>query len=56
MQGMLCMDNTYLQFLTLLRAGLWGNPENEQIFHPDVDWSEVMCVAREQACLGITFQ
>lgn len=49
------LDKTYLQFLALLRAGLWGKQENEQIFHPHVDWIKVMRVAREQACLGITF-
>ena len=49
------LDKTYLQFLALLRAGLWGKLENEQIFQSAVDWGKIMHVASEQACLGIAF-
>lgn len=49
------MDKDISAFFTLLRAGLWGQLENEQIFQSDVDWSKLMHVAWEQTCLGIVF-
>ena len=48
-------SNSIQQFFSLLRAGLWGGGIEEYAFQSDVEWKEVIRVAREQACLGITF-
>lgn len=36
------------QFLELLRAGLWGEPANTDLFHGDVDWKAILRIAKEQ--------
>lgn len=36
------------QFLSLLRAGLWGTPADPGLFTEDVDWKGILRLAKEQ--------
>ena len=41
------------QFIELLKAGLWGEKADENLFHGAVDWKEILKIAREQTVQGI---
>lgn len=43
------------QFLALLRSGLWGVSIDVSLFEENVDWSQIMRLAKEQTVLAVTF-
>ena len=42
------MTRCQLQFLELLRSGLWGKPADSSLFCGEVDWSAVVDMAKDQ--------
>ena len=51
---MMLMNRTQMQFLELLRAGLWGVPADPENFKPgSVSWKGVFGVAKEQTMLAV---
>lgn len=47
------MTKTEEQFLSLLRAGLWGKAVDERLFQDGVDWPAILSLAREQTVVGV---
>lgn len=46
-------DNTQEAFFSLLRVGLWSDPEKQVSFDGPIDWEEVYQLATEQSVLGL---
>ena len=48
------MNKTQIQFLELLRAGLWGVAPESDNFKPDsIDWQAVLRIAKEQTMVVV---
>lgn len=48
------MTHQQLQFLELLKAGLWGHPATPAHFLPEgTDWNEILKIAKEQTVLVV---
>ena len=41
------------QFLSLIKAGLWGNEPEKALFDENTDWKEIYEISRKQTVLGI---
>lgn len=49
-----CMNKIQIQFLELLRAGLWGVAPESDNFKPDsIDWQAVLRIAKEQTMMAV---
>lgn len=49
------MNRNELQFFTLLRAGLWGNPADKGLFTSTTDWNRILTIAGMQTVIGVVF-
>lgn len=49
------MNRSELQFFALLRAGLWDNPADKDLFTSSVDWDRVLSIASKQTVIGVIF-
>lgn len=49
------MNHTKEQFLTLIRAGLWNSPINNDLFSGSTDWESILRMAKIQTISGIVF-
>ena len=48
------MNKSQIQFLELLRAGLWGVAPEPDNFKPDsIDWQALLCIAKEQTMVVV---
>ena len=47
------ISDTQLQFLELLRSGLWGRMADLSLFQGEVNWIAIMRIARQQAVFAI---
>ena len=47
------MTRSQQQFIELLKAGLWGEKVDENLFREAVDWKEIIRTAKEQTAQGV---
>lgn len=47
------MTRSQQQFIELLKAGLWGEKVDENLFREAVDWKEIIRTAKEQTVQGV---
>ena len=49
------MTRTTLQFLELLKCGLWGMVPDTNLFSGKVDWTGIYDMAERQTVVGVCF-
>lgn len=47
------MDRNQLQFLDLLKSGLWNKKTDASLFRGNEDWNKIYTLSKQQAVLGI---